>query len=681
MLFAVHALLFTAPVSAAMGTVDLQAGNASYLLTGCFDALEDPGYQYDIEQMDIPAIAAKFHPAAVRGSLNFGYSSAAYWLRCQVNSANAGQWLLEIGYPSLDNVQMFTPVGNGQYVKQEAGDLKPFSARGYPHRNFIFPLTVRPGSQVFYLRVRSEGTLTIPAKLWRPDAFYLQDNITYAIIASYYGLIVALGLYNLLLFFSLRERVYLEYVLMVAGMAIGQASLNGFGNQFVWPESPAWGNASQPMGFAICGLFGSLFTRSFLATEIRVPWIDKIYWGIITGFLLLIPLPFVSYHWAAMLTSLGGLGFSIFTCGVGFYCLRRQFAGAGYFVLAWTLLLAGVAGMAARNFGWLPTNFFTLYGMQIGSSMEMLLLSFALAERIRTMRREKDLAQADALVSRQQLVDNLQHSERLLGKRVSERTRQLTEAKKLLETALMQEQENRETQAHFLGLMAHEIRSPIAVIGNTAQMLHVLVQPDQPEWKARVEKILGAVRRLSTLMDQLLTEERLSVMNHGLERQLGNLDQFCQELATSFSEAYDRKVIYETNGENISLFADWQLIGIAIGNLIDNAAKYSPADTVIQLKIEQEDAAMLCIAVTDVGAGIAPELQPRIFEKFMRGENESRLPGVGLGLYLVNWIAEFHGGFADVDSVLGQGSCFRIHLPASLDGIPANAVNGSYPER
>lgn len=654
---------------------------ASYTLTQCFDVLEDPGYQYRIEQMDAPAVATRFHHAAVKDSLNFGYSSAAYWLRCRIHAANASQWLLEIGYPSLDNIQMFTPIGNGAYTKQEAGDLKPFAARVYPHRNFIFPLTVPAGTQTIYLRIRSEGTLTIPTKLWRPDAFYLQDNITYAIIASYYGLIVALGLYNLLLFFSLRERVYLEYVLMVAGMAIGQASLNGFGNQFMWPESPVWGNASQPMGFAICGLFGSLFTRSFLATAIRVPRIDKVYWGIITGFLLLIPLPFFSYHWAAMLTSLGGLGFSVFTCGVGFYCLRRQYAGAGYFVLAWTLLLAGVAGTAARNFGWLPTNFFTLYGMQIGSSMEMLLLSFALAERIRTMRREKDLAQADALVSRQQLVDNLQHSERLLGKRVSERTRQLTEAKKLLETALMQEKENRETQAHFLGLMAHEIRSPIAVISNTAQMLNVLAQPDQPEWKARIEKILGAVRRLSTLMDQLLTEERLSVMDHGLERQLGNLDQFCQELAANFSEAYDRKIIYETRGKETSLFADWQLIGIAIGNLIDNAAKYSPSDTLIRVRVQPEAGNMLCIAVTDMGAGIAPEMQPRIFEKFTRGESESRVPGVGLGLYLVNWIAKFHGGFADVESVLGQGSCFKIHLPVTHDGIPANAVNGSYPER
>ena len=72
---------------------------------------------------------------------------------------------------------------------------------------------------------------------------------------------------------------------------------------------------------------------------------------------------------------------------------------------------------------------------------------------------------------------------------------------------------------------------------------------------------------------------------------------------------------------------------------------------------------MLCIEVSDQGMGIPSDLQPHIFEKFARGRHEADIQGSGLGLYLVNWIARFHGGYTDVSSVEGQGSTFRMCLP------------------
>lgn len=261
------------------------------------------------------------------------------------------------------------------------------------------------------------------------------------------------------------------------------------------------------------------------------------------------------------------------------------------------------------------------------------------------------------------MVDAVSRTQSGLEIEIEKRTRQLTEAKKMLETALLQEKEGRGTQAHLLALMAHEIRSPVAVISNTAQMLNALAQSEQPNWQPRIEKILGAVRRLATLMDNLLAEERLSMESRGLERQAGDLNVFCAELAGSFSETHDRPIRFEPLNGDSRLYADWQLIGIAVGNLIDNAVKYAPSHGDICLRIQPGAEDMLCVEVSDQGAGISPETQQRIFEKFIRGDSGSNVPGVGLGLYLVNWIATFHGGMAEVVSTPGSGSTFRIYLP------------------
>ena len=131
---------------------------------------------------------------------------------------------------------------------------------------------------------------------------------------------------------------------------------------------------------------------------------------------------FVPYRVFAIGVSLSGLGFSVIAVLAGIRCYLKGQPGAAYFLLAWTLLLAGAGVLAARNMGWLPTNGFTTYAMQIASALEMVLFSFALADRINRLRREKEAAQAAALASGEAMVAALKRSESELERRVRERT-------------------------------------------------------------------------------------------------------------------------------------------------------------------------------------------------------------------------------------------------------------------
>ncbi|WP_220272010.1 diguanylate cyclase [Crenobacter cavernae] len=421
-------LLVLAAVARAGPAVALEPGTLSAKLADHVEVLADPGHAFDLEEVIAPSNAARFAPAARGGNdVNFGYSKNTYWLRFTIEPRTSGRWLLDVGFPSLDSITVYLPAAGKRY---HMGDTLPFAERPLPNRNFLVPVDLRAGQpQTVYLRVESEGSLTVPLTLWEAEAFRNHDQDRYAMLALYYGMLLALGLYNLLLYLSLRDRNYLAYVAFAASMAVGQLSLNGLGNQYLWPAFPAWGNVALTSGFAATGFFGALFTRLFLATRRHTPKLDTLIVALAAGFAIAAFGPaFMPYRWAAILTSLLGASFAVVAEVAAIRCLIRQQPGARYFLLAWTLLLAGVAMMALRNLGWLPTNALTSHAMQVGSALEMLLLSFALADRIQTAHSEKEQAQAEAIATKETMLDVLRQHEQELEARVAERTRELARA-------------------------------------------------------------------------------------------------------------------------------------------------------------------------------------------------------------------------------------------------------------
>ncbi|MCX7148439.1 MAG: diguanylate cyclase [Rhodocyclales bacterium] len=415
-------------IGTTFAAVRLAPGITSLALAAEVAVLEDAGGSLSLA--DVQRRGADFRPSQLRGdaAINFGYSSSVWWLRFEIeaNPAVARDWLLEVAFPTLDSVEYFGP--GGEHLS--TGDHLPFAMRPLEHRNFVFPLHLSEGgASTVWLRVASEGTLTIPLRLWQADTFWQDSLGSYSVLAVYFGMLLALALYNLLLWVSLRDSNYLTYVMFAISMAVGQLSLNGLGNQFLWPTWPVWGNLAFTVGFAAAGLFGALFTRGFLETRRNLPRLDGAVTGLAALFGVCVLAPLIApYRLAAILTSLTGVTFSMVAVLAGLRCWRAGQPGARTFLLAWTVLLLGVATVGLRNLNLLPTTFLSFYAMQMGSALEMLLLSFALADRINGLRREKDAAQGEALAIKQQLVGALQRSEASLERRVAERTGELETA-------------------------------------------------------------------------------------------------------------------------------------------------------------------------------------------------------------------------------------------------------------
>jgi PAS domain S-box-containing protein len=397
----------------------------SYALSRSFSYLEDAGGELALADLLKPDAQSRFQPVPQTGSsTNFGLTRSAIWLRVALRTARdaPADWMLELAYPPLDRLELYAPDGKGGFSRQVGGDLLPFAERVVVHRNHVMPVRLKPGAaNVLYLRVTSGGTVSAPVRLWRPAALWAHDQAEYATISLYFGLLIGLLLYNLLLFFSVRDRPYLIYVAFVACMAIAQAALTGFGAQFLWPGLLWWNSVSPPAGMAATAVFGLLFARSFLSSALKMPRLDRLMLVLVAGWLLtLVAALTMPYIVSSLMVTVLAV-FSVITLVVvGLLSLRMGHPGAKYFLAAWALLLVGVVTLVLHNTGVLPSNALTANSLLIGSALEMVVLSFALADRINVTRREKEQAQARTMAE-QAMVQALSVSQENFRTQLKER--------------------------------------------------------------------------------------------------------------------------------------------------------------------------------------------------------------------------------------------------------------------
>lgn len=420
------------------------ADDRSYALSAHLVSLRNAGPEWTLAQ----ALARQdeFNGATVQtlSATNFGLTRDEVWLHLQFTTSGSlpERWLLEVAHASLDRVDLYVAEQDGEYQHQHAGDLLPFSAKALPHRHHLFDLDLRPNQHYsLYLRVISQGTLSVPVTLWQPDALWANDQLSYSFLSLYYGLACGLLIYNLFLFFSLRDKLYLVYVAFVACLALGQAGLAGLVGQFVWLNNALLTHLSPTAGVAAAGVFGAVFVQRFLGAtprRMKMHWLMPLL-GVIFALTFLCTV-FVSYFVAALVVNISSLLFAFTALIMGGVSLYWRCPGARFFVLAWIALLVSILVMALHNLGALPSNSFTANALLFGSAAEMLLLSLALADRINSVQHAQDMAQQQALAVNRTMLDALRDSERQLESRVAERTlaleaanMQLQQSKQLLE--------------------------------------------------------------------------------------------------------------------------------------------------------------------------------------------------------------------------------------------------------
>lgn len=370
---------------------------------------------------DLLAQPRTFTPTHQDQDLNFGYTRGDVWLRTQVrnDSSESQRWVVEFEYPFLDYVTLYTLRQQLRDV-QQSGSAVPVEQRALAHRQAVFPLELSAHETVtLYTHVAASGSKMLSYNLLTPEAFYTQNDRHNFWLATYFGMLLAMGLYNLLLFFGLKERVFLHYSLFVAGFGLAILAFNGIGTLMFWSFLGENTSRLVALGFTFASTMATLFAQSFLNTETYCPRWHQIlntfrsYCWLAVIASLLLPIP-TALH----LMDVTGFMAALLLLICGSYCSFQRIPSARLFVFAWSLFLLGAGVFALRNLGMLPANFITLHGIQIGSALEMLLLSFALASRFNKLKRQKERAQAAMLAA-------LKKQEAVLEQKVAARTRAL----------------------------------------------------------------------------------------------------------------------------------------------------------------------------------------------------------------------------------------------------------------
>lgn len=373
----------------------------------------------------------------------FGYTDSVFWFRLNLHndSPHRQERLLRLSYPVLDDVALYIRSDNQtEWSLMELGDKQPFSDRPLKHRHFVIPLSMAAEeTQDIIFRVQTSSSMQFPLSLWEERDFFIDDQTQVLGMGLYYGIMLIMVLYNLFVFMSVREANYLYYVMYVASMAGFLASLQGISFQYLWPEATQWNDQSIVVFLAGVVLFAAIFTRNFLRLK-KILWVN-VSFKIVAASSILIALlsNFIAYHTmirVLIATAIVGITLSI---SMGVWRWAQGYSAARYYTIAWSSMLLGGVILAMNKFNIIPRNVFTENIIQFGSALEVILLSFALADRLNQEKRERFEAQLAAF-----------EHEKVARHAQEEALEQERNARLAQEKALEHEREAREAQSQAL---------------------------------------------------------------------------------------------------------------------------------------------------------------------------------------------------------------------------------------
>ncbi|WP_298451681.1 response regulator [uncultured Marinobacter sp.] len=376
---------------------------------GCILYLEDAGQLYLLS--DILAMEPERFTRHENGVLNFGYTESAYWIRFDVHAdirRKSEEWILELALPLVDEVVLYM-VRDGELIDQrKAGYHDNWAERDLAVPNPTFRLDLEPGSvSSVYLRIINTNTFRLPISLWSPDSYIEKVSVDEIIRGALLGSLLAILAYNLFVAVSVRERSNIYYVLYLVSAGVFIATEQVHGIQLLDNRPALFNKEYLHLQITMTWFWGLLMARALLETRTRSLDLDRVLilclYSVLLTFVLSL---FVPYHIAMEWIVIGSMLLCLILIVVSYLSWRYYNPAARSYFFAWTLALVGFGVYALTVMGYLPLNAFTGYAPQIGLTAQIILFSFALADRIKQV-------QGQALNWNRRALSNLQRYQSL----------------------------------------------------------------------------------------------------------------------------------------------------------------------------------------------------------------------------------------------------------------------------
>jgi hypothetical protein len=588
-----------------------------------------------------------------------------------------------------------------------------FSDRKFDHVNPAFGIQIPQGQTVDYLlQLRASDQAIVPLIIYGTSGFFdsvLFREILYGLL---FGIMIAMMLYNLFIYFSVREKAYIYYVGYILFTVLTHATLFGYSYKYIWPGMPAFNHAVFIIFPCVVGFFGIMFAREFLQAKKHNPWLNHALTvgAVLYTFAIIFRLLHKDYF-SYRMVDLGGITVAMAGFLLGLKQSLKGHRPAQFFLVAWSVFLVGLVLFSLRNLNLVPYNNFTNYTMQFGAAIELILLSIALADKINFLKKEQAIAQQkalDAAIENERIVSN---QNVLLENKVEERTRDLKQANIELNNTLTQlkeaqtqliDSEKMASLGQLTAGIAHEINNPINFVcsnisplkrnfEDVLDMMNAYEKLDEAESPEKAREILDKIKARKDNLDFEYTKEEIGLLLNGMREGAERTVEIVKGLkifsridnqginSANLNEGIESTLVLLNNQiqPSISLIKElgnlpsvqcypgkmnqvfMNIITNAIHAVKDEKMTNTPPTIWVTSSLEDENHIKICIR--DNGPGITEHIKKKIFEPFFTTKEVGK--GTGLGLSIVFSIIEAHKGTIQVFTEIGKGTEFKITLP------------------
>jgi two-component system, sensor histidine kinase LadS len=560
---------------------------------------------------------------------SLGYDTQAHWFHFQLSEKDGApsRRVLVIGSPELEELDVWTERKDGGFNSFALGYNRPYSNRPLGTRLFALPVDTFPGMHV-YFRVRTNNAINVHAELSQPNVFTGDETRGNFLQGLYFGILMIAVVLYAILGARLRDAVMAAYAGYIASQLLFHLGATGYLPVLLAGQS-AWLMDGLPrIGWLGGAISIVLMWDQLLDLKRHRPLIHRLYLftvalhlallffvvmpSLVTGATLLI------VKLANYLTDLNFVIAMVLLIQVWRRSRRAQWL---IYLLAFVIPALGTLINTATNQGILPWNGVTANFYQIAALVHVLVMSYGLALRLRQLQHDKAAAEQEATI-------------------VSRRA---------------------EEQRHFVAMLSHEFGNPLAAIDRAAQMVQINTPDMQPKDAQRLAQIRSNATTLSGFVDRFLMTEALDNGALALSRRLHHIRHLVEDTVRKQDDS--ARVRIDLRGCPAGMFeVDFTLIGVAIGNLLTNALRYSLPDSAVEIGATLDDAG-LRIRVADHGPGLDADELEKLGAPYFRGTTSLGKKGSGLGYHFTRRIVEAHGGTLTARSEAGAGLEVEIFLP------------------
>lgn len=609
---------------------------------------EDPTKNSSIEE----AKNGNYSLYTKENTVNFGFTSSVYWFKIDLNnlsSADGGAWWMKIDYPLLENIDMYLLNQNEKIVKfQRLGTSQPYDKREIASHNFISKLPVDgDGKMTLYLRVQTQSSMQLPISILSSEELLAEMEKNNFLVGIYYGLFVIILLYNVVLYTYTRDVNYLRYILFLASYILWQLSFDGLGIQYIWGDT-RWliehGSSAFIALSSFCALY---FSRHFLNTALFAPRMDKIILATMALSLMMAILSaFLPYGNVIPINAALASIMPVVLLISGLNVMRHEYRAARFYVAGWSSFLIATIIFAFNKFDLIPNFYGINHVQQIGSAVEMIFLSLALADRVYLLQRE--------------YIGKLNRLNDTLSDKVNTA---LNEAR--MKDRLFVQQSRLAAMGEMIEQIAHQWRQPLHTLALINQDMYVkqkLGMCDEEYFDQSHNRIDEYLQYLSKTIDDFRnfykTDKSISLED------VGSLAVDALNLSDVFLKYAKIKPELEILTRTQVSIAKNEMIQVLM-NLIKNAhdaiLEQKIKDGKINIRVE-DDTDGIRISIEDNAGGISPSVMEKVFDIYFTTKDPDK--GTGLGLHMSKYIIEesFGGKIWVENSAIGAK--FIIYLPS-----------------